>query len=150
MDAHLLEGEHPLIGYCYRSGKHSSRHFWSTPSRTRRKLSRSSSESASRWSVQPNCGSCSQARSSSRAAWFARHIDHDAETTAHFHDLPSGDAFIFFAKKRKGLGSRLSARMKIRRSIASARPESRIDISKVGRVLQLQCSRRRLECEFRA
>ena len=37
MDAHLLEGEHPLIGYCYRSGKHSSRHFWSTPSRTRRK-----------------------------------------------------------------------------------------------------------------
>src|SRR5215831_6470134 len=99
---------------------------------------------------QPNCGSCSQARSSSRAAWFAWHIDHDAETTAYFHDLPSGEAFIFFAKKRKGLGSRLSARMKIRRSIASARPESRFDISKVGRVLQLQCSRRRLECEFRA
>src|SRR5215470_13560314 len=33
---------------------------------------------------------------------FAWHVDHDAVTAAHFHDLPSGDAFIFLCEETKG------------------------------------------------
>ena len=110
--------------------------FWAAPNRTSSEtiipLRRSSSKS---WSRSPRLSRSRRPFSGQivkHGRQFAWHIDHDAVTAADFHDLPSGDAFIFLCEETKGTRIPIIGKDKIRRSIASTRPESRIGISKVA------------------
>jgi hypothetical protein len=94
--------EHPLAGYRYRSGKQCSCAN-RTSSETIIPLQRSSSKS---WSRSPRLRRSRKQFSGqivTHGPQFAWHIDHDAVTAAHFHDLPSGDAFIFLCEETKGI-----------------------------------------------
>src|SRR5262249_9524731 len=80
--------------------------FWPAPTRTSSEtlipLQRSSSKS---WPRSPPLSRSRKPFSGQivkHGRQFAWHIDHDAVTAAHFHDLPSGDAFIFLCEETKG------------------------------------------------
>src|SRR5262249_40403839 len=60
------------------------------------------SESWSRWPTSGQIAEAALRPDRQARRQFARHIDHDAVTAAHRHDLPSGDAFIFLGEETKG------------------------------------------------